>query len=184
MKNQFHYFTTQVVILIILLSINHNTQAQERKLNKISYGLQLQKVQNDFGFGVHILSPSIGDFRLKSSYNYNWLIHPNSNQTSTWSEYSSFNFGTRYQTLVSNNINLYVEGGPQILLNKGDVSSEKTNFGGYGLFGFEFFLSEESVGNTSYFIELGATGNNSRADKTTTKQKIGNGFITSVGVRF
>ena len=182
MQRKLHFITAQITLMLFLTT--YTIQAQERNFSKISFGFQLQQVQNDFGFGIHFLSPTVGDFRLKSSYNFNWFIHENNDQVSVWTEYSSFNFGTRYQTLVSKNINLYVEGGPQILLNKTSVSSENINFGGYGLFGFEFFLSDESIGNTSYFIELGATGNNSRADKTVSKPKVGNGFITSVGMRF
>lgn len=173
-------FIIAAITLFILSS--QNTFSQDRELNNIGFGIQLQQVQNDFGFGVHLLSPSFGYFRAKGSYNLNWFIHESSTGQSTWTTYSSFNFGTRYQTLVSNYINIYVEGGPQILLNNAKTSSEEVNFGGYGLFGFEFFLSGDS--NTSYFIELGASGNNSKADKTFTKPKMGNGFITSVGYRF
>lgn len=183
MKHKFNHLSRSVIVGFLIL-MSAGTQAQERELSNLSFGFQLQQIQNDFGFGVHLLSPSFGAFRVKTSYNYSWFIHENTEQASVWTEYSNFNFGTRYQNLVSNNVNLYFELGSQLILNQEDVSSEKMNFGAYGLFGFEFFLTDESVGNMSYFFELGATGNNSRADMTISRPKIANGFTTSVGFRF
>lgn len=184
MKSKF-FNQTILPVCCLLFFISLNSFAQERDLSKIRIGFQLQQVQQDLGFGLHMLSPTfLGNFRLKASYNINWLTHLNNDGFSTWSAYSSFNYGTRYQKLISNNLNIYAEGGPQILINPNSISSEKVNFGGYGLFGFEFFFNDKSSSNTSCFLELGASGNNSRADKVITKPKIANGFITSVGVRF
>ena len=184
MKNNFKR-TKVASIFCLFLLISFNSSSQERNLDNISVGIQLQQVQNDFGFGMHVLSPTFWQsFRLKSSYNINYLIQTNIDGLSLWTAYSNLNFGTRYQSLLSNEISLYFEAGSQMLINPKSISSEKINFGAYGLFGFEFFLNPNSDYNTSFFIELGAEGNNSRADKVISKPKIANGFITSVGIRF
>ena len=159
-------------------------KAQERSLNKLSIGFQLQQVQNELGIGVHLLSPSIGHFRLKSAYSYSWFLHEKVDGISDWTKYSNLNFGTRYQCITHNVTNLYVELGSQLLFIDESISSESMNFGGYGLIGFEFFLHKDPSVSTSYFIELGASANNSRADRITSQPKVGHGFITTVGVRF
>lgn len=184
MKNK----TNKIITLIVfnsLFLISFNGYGQDRDVSKFRFGLQLQKVQNDFGFGIHILSPTFwGDFRLKSAYNLSFLTHLNDDGLSLWTPYSNLNFGTRYKTTISNKINLYVEAGPQMLISPSVISSENLNFGGYGIFGFEFFLNEQSTRSASYFFELGAAGNNSRADNVNRQPKIANGFMTTVGFRF
>jgi hypothetical protein len=132
-----------------------------------------------------VLSPAfLGKFRMKNSYNRNFLSHLDREGFSTLTPYSSFNFGTRYQFGILNNVNMYIEAGSQMLISPGSISSEKLNFGGYGLVGVEYFLSENANRNLSVFIELGGTGNNSRADKLLTKPKIATGSTLSVGFQY
>ncbi|HEY5825345.1 MAG TPA: hypothetical protein VIT44_13315, partial [Cyclobacteriaceae bacterium] len=58
-------------------------------------------------------------------------------------------------------------------------SSEQFVFGGYGLFGFEFFMHSSS----NYFIELGGIGTGARADKIASQPIYSNGFLISTGFR-
>ncbi|MGB1318781.1 MAG: hypothetical protein ACPG5W_11260 [Flavobacteriales bacterium] len=180
------------ILMFSMLLSTQKTVAQDRDLSKLSFGIQLQNVQNNLGVGVHILSPTfLENFRVKNSYSLSFLPHLNNDSLSTWTAYHSLNFGTRYQFTVSNTINVYVELGSQILISPSSISSEQFNFGGYGAIGFEVFVVKPvedsayfTTANTSFFIELGGAGNNSKADRVLTKPKIATGFSTSVGFRF
>jgi hypothetical protein len=79
---------------------------------------------------------------------------------------------------------LYAEGGIVFLFPNPVFSDDDINLGGYGLFGFEFFFTEETSRNPSYFIELGGIGTGAVADKIATNPLYANGFLISVGFRF
>lgn len=74
---------------------------------------------------------------------------------------------------------MYGEGGILGLFPSSDFSSKKFVFGGYGLFGFEFFMNQMN----KYFIELGSCGTGAKADKIATKPIYSNGFLISTGFR-
>ncbi len=51
-------------------------------------------------------------------------------------------------------------------------------------FGFEFFFTENTNRNPSYFIELGGIGTGAIANKLSSNPIYSNGFLISVGYRF
>lgn len=172
------------IYCLVFLNLS-SIQAQENNLKKFTLGTQFQQVQGDLGFGIHLLTPGfLGGFRVKNSYNRNYVFHPDNQGSTTTSAYWNMNFGTRYQFVVVENINFYVEAGSQMLINPSTVSSEQFNFGGYGLAGMEIFISENLNKNLSFFLEMGGAGNNSRADKLPTQPKLATGFHASVGVAY
>ena len=184
MKNPIYKAKTLAVINFLILT-SFNSHAQEENPNQFTIGLQMQQVQTDLGFGVHLLSPKfLGNFRVKSSYNMNFFTHLNTIGESTWTPYSNIYFGTRYQFAIIKNINTYVEAGSQMLINPSSLTSERINAGGYGLVGVEYFISESAKRHISFFMELGGAVNNSKADKIITKPRIANGFTLAVGFQF
>ncbi len=171
---------TGLVIFLFVLSV----KGQERDFNKISYGFQLQKFQDDFGVGFHILSPEFRNLRLNAKINLNWLEHSDNQDNQTWTEYLNNQIGINYQRCITNRMNLYSEGGIVLLYPNSSFSDESVNFGGYGLFGFEFFFTENTNRNPSYFIELGGIGTGAVANKIVSNPIYANGFLISVGYRF
>lgn len=150
---------------------------------KTAIGFQLTQVQNDFGLGFNISSPYFANERMTMRVRGNlvWHQHPDAIGESTWTSYSNFSFGiASISGVVAERIRLYGEGGAMVLFPAGDFSSESVNFGGYGLFGFEFFMYPHS----NYFIELGGVGSGAKADRIPTAPIYSNGFIISVGYRY
>ena len=65
------------------------------------------------------------------------------------------------------------------ILPNSDFSNKSSEFGGYGVFGFEF----KSRPIFGYYIELGGVGTGAIADELATNPIYSNGFLTKVGLR-
>lgn len=170
-----------ICITAFCISLLH-VSAQEDNLNVgHSFGYQLSQYQQDFGFGLNYGTPllfkSIG-FRAK----YNLMFHQHiSGSITTWSPYSNFSLGlTGIGGQVGSHIRIYGEGGVVLILPSSAFSSRSTQFGGYGLFGFEFFNSR----GFNYFIEIGGIGTGATADKILYQPIYSNGLSISTGFRF
>lgn len=158
-------------------------QSADNKLNKISLGYNLSQFQNDFGLGLDVLSPYFLDesVAFKIAANIQWMEHPQELANVKWSPYTNIRFGVRgRQFVVDNKISVYVEGGGVVLLPNSNFSSKKSNWGGYGVFGFELNPSARS----GVFVELGGVGTGAKANKIAGNPIYSNGFITSVGIRY
>lgn len=174
------------IILSLLLSVSlvsANAQTQGSKVGARSgFGFQLNQYQNDFGFG---LSMSSGYFahdniavRIKANLMYNENVQ---NGETDWSPYANVSVGlVGVGGMVGEHIRLYGEGGFIGLFPSGEFSTENFVFGGYGIFGFEFFMTNHN----NYFIELGGVGTGAIADKIEYKPVYSNGFSISTGFRF
>lgn len=68
---------------------------------------------------------------------------------------------------------------PPNLFPSDAFSSRSVQFGGYGLFGFEFLLDQ----HMRYFLEAGGVGTGARADRIEGAPIYSNGFVINVGVR-
>lgn len=172
----------KIIILTLILHLSVQIRAQESTLkNGVGLGFQLNQYQNDFGFGLNFTSPllfnqSMG-FRLKG--NMMFLQHIKDTIT-TWTSYSNVSLGLiGIGGKVGPNIRLYGEGGLIILFPSSNFSSESMPLGGYGLFGFEFFMSN----NFNYFIEIGGVGIGAVADKVPNKPIYSNGLSIGSGFR-
>jgi len=109
-----------------------------------------------------------------------WLEHIENFET-TWTPYSNFQLGiVGFGGSINNFIRLYGEGGVIGILPDSNFSSNDSEFGGYGLFGFEFFFKEAH----NYFIELGGVGTGAQANKVLTQPIYSNGFMVNVGYRY
>lgn len=149
--------------------------------NKFEIDFNVNRYQNDFGFGLHIRSPYffIKSVAVKAGTNIQWLEHLTGTET-TWTQYQNFQLGFRGRSvLVSDNIAVYGEGGMMGILPNSDFSSLQSVFGGYGLFGFEF----KPIRTFGYFIEMGGVGTGATADKVIGKPIYSTGFVTKVGLR-
>ena len=174
----------KIFICLSLIIYFLSAHCQDRDFNNISYGFQQVKFQNEFGIGVHLLSPEFKNLRINVKTNLNWLNHLDIQNNQTWTEFINNQVGINYQRCITTNINLYSEGGIVLIYPNNSFSNESVNFGGYGVFGFEFFFTENTNRNPSYFIELGGIGTGAVANKIIFNPIYANGFLISVGYRF
>ena len=158
--------------------------AQEKPLNsKMALGFHLNQNQQDFGFGLQATSPYFANqkvaVRLRGSLM--WNQHVNNDNLTVWSPYSNVSLGVvGVGGEIADFIRLYGEGGVVLLFPNSDFSSNSSQLGGYGLFGFEFYMSS----NNSYFIEIGGIGTGAVADKVATNPIYSNGMLINVGFRY
>lgn len=170
------------LLLLLLAGLLSAKVAQaQTNSNKIQIGSNISQYQKDFGIGLHVISPYFmrGAVAIKAGTNMQWFENSNGTKT-TWTTYQNIQLGLRWRSKpVTQNIWVYGEGGPFIILPNSDFSSKGSALGGYGLFGFEFKLGP----GFGYFIELGGVGTGATADKIADKPIYSNGFFTNVGIR-
>lgn len=146
-------------------------------------GFHIKQNQRDLGLGVNLTSPYFAKkqvaLRVRANLMFNeHLKNPN---TTTWTPYSSISLGILgVAGEIGEFIRLYGEGGVIMLLPSSKFSSKSTVFGGYGLFGFEFFMHKSS----NYFIEIGGVGTGATADKIVRNPIYANGLLINVGFRY
>ena len=168
--------------LVLALFVMLTTQiTAQTKPNNLEIGLNLSQYQQDFGLGLHLISPYFFNEKvaIKAGVNLQWFENFNGTKT-TWTTYQNFQLGIRGRsTIVIDKIFIYGEGGVLTILPNSDFSSQGSVFGGYGLFGFEF----KPTPKFAYFIELGGVGTGATADKIAGEPIYSNGFLTNVGFR-
>jgi hypothetical protein len=139
------------------------------------------------------LADYAGDLAVTASATTPWILDGHAAarasaflcmRDTTMTPYYGFRLGLIGGTmLVSADIRLYGEGGALLLVPTSTVDTAPLRFGGYGHFGFEFFVDRARVGS-AYFIELGTNGIGARADAETGTPLYMNGFAASVGFRW
>lgn len=147
----------------------------------MGYGFQLNQYQKDFGAGLNITSPFFAHKKVAVRLRGNLLFHEHlKNQSSTWTPYANASLGFLGKVGYVGKVRLYGEGGFLSLFPSDDFSTETTHFGGYGVFGFEFFFNKSG----NYFIEIGGVGTGAKADKMPENPIFSNGLIIGTGFRF
>lgn len=171
------------IFVFALAILTHPGQAQETDPNTgLGIGFNVSQFQKDFGIGINLTSPYFANSKIaiKASGNLMWHEHVK-NLESTWSPYANVSLGIRgVAGVINHSIRLYGEGGVLALIPNSDFSSNDSEFGGYGLFGFEFFFRNAN----NYFIELGGVGTGAKANKVATNPIYSNGFMVNVGYRY
>ena len=181
-----------IIILAISLSFINNVKAQSPRAdslktksyqsNHFAVGMNINHFGNDFGIGLNVTSPyfSGGAVAIRASENYQWFSYIDKTGTNVWAGYHNIRVGVLGGNFMLNkSIRLYGEGGVTFLIGNSSFTSQSMVVGGYGLFGFEFFISK----GFSYFIEMGGIGTGASADKIAGKPIYSNGFLSSVGFR-
>jgi len=174
-----------LVFLVSAIMLPAQASSQDSQFGKapvsashISLSFSLQEWGNEFGTGFQITSP--------------WFWHEKTavrlggsalwKQDANWATFYAFRLGLVGATFMRNeDIRLYGEGGFLFLFPSASFDSDPFAFGGYGHFGFEFFMPKASGPlSSSYFIELGTNGVGAKTDKG---QLYLNGFSVSTGLR-
>jgi len=157
-------------------------KAQEKPINSgFSFGFQLCQFQRDFGLGLNLTSQYFAKekiaVRLKGNLMYNENVQ---NSITIWTPYTNLSFGLIGASgKLGEYIRLYGEGGVIGLFPSNEFSSKQFEFGGYGLFGFEFFMNNSN----NYFIEIGGVGVGATQDKIALQPIYSNGLLISTGFR-
>lgn len=157
-------------------------QAQDGLNTCFGIGGQVGQHQQDFGIGLNLTSPYFANKKMAVRLRGNvlWNEHLNGASEATWSSYSNLSLGfVQSVGEMGNFMRVYGECGAIYLFPSEEFSSRSIVFGGYGLFGFEFFFDE----HMNYFIEAGGVGTGARADEIPGKPIYSNGFLINVGVR-
>ena len=173
------FLATATFILFLCLS-STSTIAQMAS-NKLGVGFRISQIQNDFGIGLDFISPYFANAKvaIRVGGSFQWLEHLLGTEI-TWTPYQNGQIGIRgRQFLVDNRIFVYGEGGFMIIFPNDEFSSESSEFGGYGLFGFEF----KPYDKFGFYLEVGGAGTGATADKIVSKPIYSNGFLTSAGCR-
>jgi len=172
----------KIGITITMIMCAFQMQAQEGLNKNFGIGGQVGQFQNDFGIGLNMTSPYFANekmaVRLKG--NLVWNEHLNSNSETEWSSYSNLSLGfVQSVGEINDFVRIYGEGGAIWLFPSSEFSSKSIQFGGYGLFGFEFFFDK----HLNYFFEAGGVGTGAKADKIAGSPIYSNGFLINVGIR-
>jgi len=150
--------------------------ARQRQPYFLSFSLQ--EWGNEFGTGFQITSPWFWHEKtaVKLGGSVLWK------QDANWASFYVLRLGLIGGSFMANSdIRLYGEGGFLFLFPAASFDSDPFAFGGYGHFGFEFFMPKASGPlSSAYFIELGTNGIGA---KTNSGQSYLNGFAVSTGLR-
>lgn len=170
------------VIVFVMVGLTGTAGAQQNEINNsVNIGIQLSQYQQDFGAGMTLTSPWFGQQRIAVRARSHVMFHEHmQEQETTWNPYLNATIGVTGKTgRIGDSILLYGEGGVIGLFPSDDFSSESFEFGGYGLFGFEFYMNPDS----NYFIEIGAVGTGAKADEVANEPIYSNGLTISTGFR-
>lgn len=171
-----------LLILVVMSIVTTSVHGQDKAINNgFGFGFQLNQYQRDFGIGLNITSPYFDipemAVRLRGNLMFNEYVQ---NQVTKWTPYFNASLGLIGGVgKIGDYIRLYGEGGMILLFPSELFSSDQVIFGGYGLFGFEFFMSN----SPNYFIEIGGVGSGAIADKIANQPIYSNGLSVSVGFR-
>ena len=153
------------------------------RANHVAFGYQVNNFAHDFGYGIGLTSPyfAMKALAIRASCNFQWFNYIDQNTGKyTMAPYENIKVGLVSSSFIlDKGARLYGEIGTAILICPNDITSTNISGGGYGLFGFEFFISR----GFSYFIELGGVGTKTMADNVPTVPYFSTGFTTSGGLR-
>ncbi len=163
-----------------LIHAEQKSDGVQTREKNFSLGFQLHDFNDDLGCGLNLTFPWFGNKRVGLRYSGDVVF----SKLNGWKPYGSSRLGfVGSSGLVKEFCRFYSEGGLQILIMTSDLSDDNVAFGGYGHFGFEFFLNPENH-SPSYYIELGSSGIYVHADKLAGEPMYFNGFCTGVGMRY
>lgn len=182
--------TLTLCTALVATAVSMNAWADDAlhdKASHVSAGFLVGAVDDDFALGLQVTSPYVLSDRmaLRVSGNMSFLEGiPEGDTMSTEMRYTSLRVGlVGVGGMLSKAIRIYGEGGVVALFPSSDFSDDNA-IGGYGVFGFEFFMSSQRATPISYFIELGSQGVSARAEKLVGQPGYGSGMSLEAGLRF
>jgi hypothetical protein len=174
-----NYIKLSFILLLTTLFMG-SLQSQDR--TALRAGFMIQEFAGDFGLGLQLDIPTAQHWPVI------WLAG-----SWLWKEIPVNNdFGeARFQTVrlglasksfkVDDQIRVYGEGGVKAILLNDELSTESLELGGYGLFGFEFFVRE--YGGSAIFLEMGGSSVGNGIERKEGIPTLGSGFMMGAGFR-
>lgn len=167
--------------LILAVALVCAAEAKDEALkNGVGAGFQINQYQDDFGLGLTLTSLYLRDavaIRVRGNLMFNENVRVNE---TSWDSYFNFTAGlVGIGGYASEKIRLYGEGGFIGLFPASEFSDKDFVAGGYGLFGFEFYMDARR----NYFIEIGGVGTDAREDNVPGRPIYSNGLLISTGFR-
>lgn len=174
-------FLSTILILITFKSISYSQDQDNIINNGIGIAFNVTQIQKDFGLGLNIVSPYFFQKKMAIRVRGNFIFNENNPDSLVrWTPYSNFSLGfVGVGGMITERIRLYGEGGAICLLPSKELSNKDFVMGGYGLLGFEFFVSK----GFNYYLEIGGVGSGARAEKIINKPIYSNGFLIGTGIR-
>ena len=170
-----------LIILTSIVSLSSSAQETGAIKHGMQIGFTLNEFQNDFGVGIEITSPFVAYGSVAARFRANLMFYQHLFEDEyTWSPYANYTLGLiGVGKEVGDFMRLYGEGGISVIQPSTQFSDIKTEFGGYGLFGFEFFL----MPSLAYKIEIGGIGMGAKANLIEGNPIYSNGFMMTTGLR-
>ena len=154
--------------------------AQERSPYRV--GFHLKGLGGDFGLGLNMDIGTPDKWpTIRLGGTWHWQEIPDGLEFETAS-YQTFRVGVASKSFkVQEHIRAYGEGGFLAVLAGDALSYDRFGPGGYGLFGFEFFVRE--YGGSALFIEIGGSSAGNGMDRAPGVQAFGTGLWVGAGFR-
>lgn len=179
--------TAFVFLLVLVITPTTGGHAQGdsgTNENRLSAAFTLAHYGYDPAFGFEVTSrPFLRNhfaFRLRGNIQ---MMEAWKAADDHWIAYQSFGLATVYQVDVSEVAKFYAELGGFALLPDRRFTSKKFLKGIYELNGLEICLRRKQTHNLAFFVALGASFINARAEKVEGRPRYGNGLIYMNGVR-
>ena len=175
-----------LALALTMISLTSTGQDDQPINSGFGFGGQVVQFQRDFGIGLNLTSPYFANDGMAVRLKANFMFHEHvqnliTTTTTTWTPYQNISLGiVGVGGKIGDYIRLYGEGGAIVLLPSSTFSSTDVEMGGYGVFGFEFFMDR----CVNYYIEIGGVGTGAVADKVANEPIYSNGLIINVGFRF
>lgn len=183
---------TLLLMTASLLLVSSRAFARENESQKnvtkkynASVALSFDDFDDDFGYGLHLVSPYFFNKSLAVKFAYNLIQTEMLLEGSVTNE--QFNYNVMKLGLITGGnlllrkIRAYLEmGGAQVTPDR--AMSDDTVLSFYATFGFEFFT--QHIDNLSHFFEVGGVASEAIAEKVVGKPAYMNGGAISVGLRY
>lgn len=175
----------KLTLILALLCLMYQF-AMAEKGNNLSLSYEIGRLDNDFYIGGTVTSPYFIYNAVAVKAGGGLVFRPgvlDGQSSEEWYTYALVKFGLVGANLINDYIRTYGEGGILFAFPNEQFSSEEYQFGGYGLWGFEFFMNGITDSWISYYIEIGGIGTGAIANRMITDPLYLNGFFTQVGVK-
>ncbi len=158
------------------------------RVEELSMDLSLHDYAGDFGFSAGVTSPYMlwGHLAITLDAGMDLRIGALESDPGARAFLPNWVFRAGLigsSGIINGDMRLYGHGGVVFILPDARLSGATFTWGGFGAFGFEFFINPKDALPFSYFIELGSNGIVPIADLMVAHPSFLTGFATTVGLK-
>ncbi|MGB5654881.1 MAG: hypothetical protein WBM56_13720 [Robiginitalea sp.] len=172
---------TQIIIVFFVI-MSGTVHSQTSDSGSFRIGFHLRELAGDFGLGLNLDLPTPQNWpTIRLAGTWQWQEIPEGTSFDKAS-YLTLRAGVASKSFqIQERIRAYGEGGLLGVLPSDELSENSFELGGYGLFGFEFFV--EQYGLSSLFLEVGASSAGNGLETRPGVPSFGTGFWVGAGFR-